>query len=196
MNKLTKAQRDQLIGIAIGALMLMAALWYFGVTSMQRDLLVTERKSAEMQKKLRDAEALMRQGDAISGTLRSRSELLAKREAGLAPDRDAYAWLINTMNNFIESRKGINIETYSQPEMSDEGIIPRFPYRWATFHLKGTGCFHDFGKFFADFENAFPYFRIQGLIITANSGAGMEAEKLSVTFDLVAPVASSGPDTK
>ena len=191
MNKLTKAQRDQLIGIAIGALMLMAALWYFGVTSMQRDLLVTERKSAEMQKKLRDAEALMRQGDAISGTLRSRSELLAKREAGLAPDRDAYAWLINTMNTFIESRKGINIDTYSQPEMSDEGIIPRFPYRWATFHLKGTGHFHDFGKFFADFENDFPYFRIQNLTMTANSGGGMEAEKLSVTFDLVAPVAST-----
>jgi hypothetical protein len=191
VNKLTKAQRDQLIGIAIGALMLMAALWYFGVTSMQRDLLVTERKSAEMQKKLRDAEALMRQGDAISGTLRSRSELLAKREAGLAPDRDAYAWLINTMNTFIESRKGINIDTYSQPEMSDEGIIPRFPYRWATFHLKGTGHFHDFGKFFADFENDFPYFRIQNLTMTANSGGGMEAEKLSVTFDLVAPVAST-----
>jgi len=144
-----------------------------------------------MQKKLRDAETLMRRGDEISGTLHSRSELLARREAGLAPDRDAYAWLINTMNNFIESRKGINIETYSQPEMSDEGIIPRFPYRWATFHLKGTGCFHDFGKFFADFENDFPYFRIQNLTMTANSGAGMEAEKLSVTFDLVAPVAST-----
>ena len=196
MNKLSKAQRDQLIGIAVGTVALMAVLWYFGVTAMQSELAATRRKSAEMRKKLHDAEALMRQEDEISGTLQSRTELLARREAGLAPDRDAYAWLINTMNGFIQSRKGVSIDTYSQPEISNAGIIPKFPYRWATFHLKGTGYYHDFGRFFADFENAFPYFRIQNLNISANSGAGMEAEKLSVTFDLVAPVASSGPDIK
>jgi Tfp pilus assembly protein PilO len=196
VNKLSKAQRDQLIGIAFGTVALMAALWYFGVTAMQSDLAATQRKSTEMRQKLHDAEALMRRGDEISATLHSRSELLAKREAGLAPDRDSYAWLINTVNAFIQSRKGVNIDTYSQPEISDVGIIPRFPYRWATFRLKGTGYYHDFGKFFADFENAFPYFRIQNLNISANSGTGMEAEKLSVTFDLVAPVASSGPDIK
>ena len=196
MNKLSKAQRDQLLGIAIGTVGLMAALWYYGVTALQSELAATRKKSAEMQQKLHDAETLMRRGDEISATLRSRSELLAGREAGLAPDRDAYAWLINTVNAFIQSRKGVNIDTYSQPEITDVGMIPKFPYRWATFHLKGTGYYHDFGRFFADFENAFPYFRIQGLNISANSGPAMEAEKLSVTFDLVAPVASSGPDIK
>jgi Tfp pilus assembly protein PilO len=196
VNKLSKAQRDQLIGIAVGTVALMAVLWYFGVTAMQSELAATRRKSAEMRKKLHDAEALMRQEDEISGTLQSRTELLARREAGLAPDRDAYAWLINTMNSFIQSRKGVSIDTYSQPEISNAGIIPKFPYRWATFHLKGTGYYHDFGKFFADFENAFPYFRFQNLNLSVNSGPGLEAEKLSVTFDLVAPVASSGPDIK
>ena len=150
----------------------MAALWYLGVTAKQSELAATRRKSADMRQKLHEAEALMRREDEISGTLQSRSELLARREAGLAPDRDAYAWLINTVNAFIQSRKGVNIDTYSQPEISDVGIIPRFPYRWATFHLKGTGYYHDFGKFFADFENAFPYFRIQNLNLSANSGTG------------------------
>lgn len=196
MNKLSKAQRDQLIGIAFGAVALMVALWYFGVTAKEDELKHTRQKSVEMRQKLRDAETLMRQEDEISGTLQSRSELLAKREAGLAPDRDAYAWLINTMNSFIQSRKGVSIDTYSQPEINEVGIIPKFPYRWATFHLKGTGYYHDVGRFFADFENAFPYFRIQNLNMSANSGPGLEAEKLSVTFDLVAPVASSGADIK
>ncbi len=149
-----------------------------------------------MQQKLREAEALMRREDDISGTLHTRSELLAKREAGLAPDRDAYAWLINTVNAFIQTHKGVNIDTYTQPELSDVGVIPKFPYRWATFHLTGTGYYHEIGKFFAEFENVFPYFRIQNLNLSVNAGAGMAAEKLSVTFDLVAPVASSGPDTK
>ena len=196
MNKITKAQRDQLIGIAVGTVALIAALWWFGVKAKQQELAGTKQKSADMQKKLHDAETLMRRGDEIGETLQSRSELLAKREAGLAPDRDAYAWLINTMNAFIQSRRGVNIDTYSQPEMSDAGMIPKFPYRWATFHLKGSGYYHDLGRFFADFENAYPYFRVQNLNLTANAGPAMEAEKLSVTFDLVAPVTTGSPETK
>jgi hypothetical protein len=196
VNKLSKVQRDQLIGIAAATVVFMAALWYFGVLAKQSELKTTRQKSADMQQKLREAEALMRRGDEISGTLHTRSELLARREAGLAPDRDAYAWLIDTINGFVQSHKGVNIDTYSQPEVSDVGIVPLFPYRWATFHLKGAGYYHDCGRFLADFENAFPYYRIQNLNLSANAGAGTEAEKLSMTFDLVAPVASSGLDTK
>jgi len=191
MTKLSKVQRDQLLGIAMGTLMLMAALWYFGVTAKQSELAVTQKKSADMLQKLHDAESWMHRKDEIAATLHSRSELLAQREAQLAPDRDTYAWLINTMNNFIQSRKGISIDCPSQPDISDAGLIPKFPYRWAVFHLRGTGYYHDFGKFFADFENAFPYFRIRNPTLSANSGPGMEAEKLSITFEVVAPVADT-----
>jgi len=197
MNKLSKAQRDQLIAIAIGTVALVAVLYYFGVTAMDRELAATQQKSADMRQKLRDADALIRRENEISATLHSRGELLAGRESGLAPDRDAYAWLINTMNDFIQLHKeSVNIDPSSQPEISDVGLIPKFPYRWATFHLKGTGYYHDFGKFFADFENAFLYFRIENLRLSVNSGPGMEAEKLSVTFDIVAPVTSRGQDIK
>jgi hypothetical protein len=131
----------------------------------------------------------------MSSELAEVSDKLAKREVTLAPDRDTYAWIINTINPFIQARKGVNIYSYSQPEISDSGLIPSFPYRWATFHLKGTGYYQDFGKFFADFENSFPYFRIQNLEILGNNGPGTEAEKLSFSFDVVAPVVPT-PDTK
>ncbi len=194
MNKLSKTQRDQLLGIAMGTVMLMAALWYFGVTAKQKELIATRQKSAEMQKKLHEADSLMRREGEIGGTLQSRGELLARLETGLAPDRDAYAWLINSMNTFLQTHKGMAIDTYSQPEISEDGIIPKFPYRWATFHVKGSGYYHDLGRFFADFENNYPYFRVQNPVLTANTGAGMQPEKLSVSFDIVAPVISS--DTK
>jgi hypothetical protein len=191
VNKLSKAQRDQLLAIAMGTVGLVIALYYFGVTAMDQELAATQKKSADMRQKLHDAEALMRREGEISEMLRNRSEILNKRESELAPDRDAYAWLINTMNNFLQSRKGVEISPSSQPEIEDTGLIPRFPYRWATFHLKGTGYYQDFGKFFADFENTFQYFRIQNLHMLVNSGPGTEAEQLSVTFDLVAPIAGS-----
>jgi hypothetical protein len=193
VNKLTKEQRDQLMAIAIGTLGLMAALWWFGVKSMQQDLVVSRAKSAELQKKLHDAQTLMRSAEEIGETLTNRLEILNKREVELAPDREPYLWLIKMMNAFIQSRN-VNIDSYGgPPDITDVGLIPKFPYRWATFHLRGSGYYHDLGKFFMDFESKYPYFRIQNLNVSVNVGAAMEAEKLSVTFDLIAPVTSSGP---
>lgn len=196
MNKLTKAQRDQLISIVIGVVVLSGALYYFGVTAMNHDLIVTHNKTQDMRKKLADAETLMRREAEISDTLHARAAVLASREEGMAPDRDTYAWMINKLNNFMQGRKGISIDACSQPDISDDGPFPRFPYRWALFHIRGTGYYHDIGKFFADLENGFPYFRIQSPIISANSGPGMEPEKLTVTFDLLTPVKAISPETK
>jgi hypothetical protein len=123
--------------------------------------------------------------------------LLQKREASLAPDRDTYAWMVvNTINPFIQNRKGVNINSVSQPEFADYGLIPKFPYKWATFHLKGVGYFHEFGKFVADFENTYPYFRIQSLEIASSPGAASDLEKLGFNFDIVAPVNPGGTDSK
>ena len=133
----------------------------------------------------------MRQEVAIADTLQARGDLLAKREATLAPDRDAYAWIISTINPFILNRKGVSIYAYTQPDVSDQGLLSDFPYRWATFHLKGTGFYQEFGAFFADLENSFPYFRVQNLEVSANTGPGVEAEKLNFSFDLITPVVTT-----
>jgi hypothetical protein len=188
VNKISKTQRDQLVGIAVGTVVLMAILWYVGVTAKQAELSHTEKNTAQMRDTLKAAEGKIRLGEEVAGRLEARTQLLDKHEMYLAPDRDAYAWIISTINPFIQSRKGVNIYHYSQPEVADVGIIPEFPYKWATFHLQGTGYFHDFGKFFADLENTYPCFRVQNLEISASTTAGAEAEKLNVTFDLVVPV--------
>ncbi|HEY3914832.1 MAG TPA: hypothetical protein VGN61_10135 [Verrucomicrobiae bacterium] len=195
MTKLNKQQQERITAIAVGAVMIMGLLWYFGVKAKQDELRRTQDNARNVQKTLRDAETEMGRGSAIATQLQASSDVLAKREAILAPDRDAYAWIIGVINPFIQSRKGVNIYSYSQPDVSDEGIIPNFPYKWATFHLKGTGYYYEFGKFFADLENQFPYFRVQNVEITANTGPGVEAEKLAYNFDLVVPVTPTS-DTK
>jgi Tfp pilus assembly protein PilO len=193
MNKLSK-QQERLAGIAFATVIIMAALWWFGVMAKQNELERTRENTRTVSRTLKDAEAEMSRGSEIAAQLKARNDLLGKREATLAPDRDAYAWIIGEINPFIQSRKGVNIYSYSQPEVSDTGIIAGFPYKWATFHLKGTGYYYEFGRFFADLENTFPYFRVQNLEIGANSTPGVDAEKLAYTFDLVVPMTSS--DTK
>ena len=187
-------QRRQLIGIAAGTFGLMALLWYVGVTTKQKELSRTKTDTAQMQDKLKEAENVMRKDEDVFEQLQTRQQLLDRREMILTPDRDAYAWIISTMTPFVQTHKGINIFHYSQPEVMDSGLIPRFPYKWAIFRLDGTGYFHDWGKFFADLETGFPSFRVQNLSMSANASVGNEAEKLGVTFELVVPVKPS--DTK
>ena len=191
MSKISKTQRDQLIGIAAGTVGLMGVLWYVGVTAKQEELSKTEKSTAQMRDTLKKAEGTMHNADEVAGKLEARTRLLEKRESLLAPDRDAYAWIISTINPFIQSHKGVNIHHYSQPEVADMGIIPDFPYKWASFHLDGSGYYHDLGKFFADLENNFSCFRVQNLQMGAMTGLGGEPEKLSVSFDLVVPVKPS-----
>ena len=148
-------------------------LWYFGVMAKQDQLRRTRDNTRTVLKTLKDAEAEMSQGSDIATKLAARNQLLGKREAILAPDRDAYMWIIGVIHPFLQSRKGVNIYSYSQPDVAEEGLLPRFPYKWATFHLKGTGYYYEFGKFFADLENTFPYFRVQNVEISANAGPGV-----------------------
>jgi Tfp pilus assembly protein PilO len=191
VNKLSKTQRDQLLGIIIGAVALMAALWYLGVRTKQAELTRTEKKTAQMLDTLTQAEKVMRRGQEIADKLKAHATVLEKRESLLAPDRDAYYWIISTMNPFIASRKGVHLNKASQPDVSESGIIPNFPYKWATFHMEVTGFYHDVGKFLADLENGFPSFRVQNLTVSVNNGVGVEPESLMFAFDLVVPVKPS-----
>jgi len=188
VNKLTKKQRDQLIGIGAGTLVLMAALWWLGVTAKQEELSKTEQKTAQMMDTLKKAESTIRQTNEISEKLAASTELLDKSESMLVDDRDDLAWIIHTINDFIKSRKGVNFVAYSKAVKSESGIFPEFPYTWATFTLGFSGYYNDLGKFVADLENTFPYYRVQNLDLKPDNTAGAEPERLSLTFELVAPI--------
>lgn len=193
MNKLSKMQQERIAIVAVCAPLLMAALWFLGVKKQQEKLQQIAKDTTTMNAKLDKAETAMEHSQQIASDLDAHRQLLQKREATMSPDRDAYAWIIETINPFIQPRKGVNIYSYSQADFSDTGIIPDFPYRWATFHLKGSGYYYEFGRFFADLENTFPYFRVQGLQIGANTGPAGEPEKLGYTFDIVTPVTTNSP---
>ena len=191
MNKLTKTQRDQLIGIAAGTVALMAALWYFGVTAKQEELSKTEGKTAQMMDTLKKAEDTIRKTNEVAEKLAEHSQLLGKSESMLVDDRDDLAWIIQTINDIKRTSKGVNFVGYDKAVKSEAGILPGFPYTWATFKLGFSGYYHDLGKFIADLENNYPYYRVQNLDLKPDSTAGAEPERLSLTFELVVPIKAS-----
>jgi hypothetical protein len=91
--------------------------------------------------------------------------------------------------------KTVAIADIKPPEISDKGVIAGFPYKWAKFHITGEGHYHDFGKFIADFENAFPFFRIENLDIGV-PGLRKDVDMLSYSFDIVTPQVPAAAETK
>jgi hypothetical protein len=192
MIKITKTQRGQLIGVGIGAVAVMAGLWYFVVRAQGAELRATIASSAKLGARRREEYTVVHQAEQTGLELTNCLEKLHQREAGFAPEHEPYSWMRAVMDRFYLPPNGShpyrtvsNID-FKQPEITEKGIIAAFPYKWAKFHITGEGRYHDFGKFIADFENAFPYFRIQDLDISV-PGIRSDPDMLAFSFDIVAP---------
>ena len=57
----------------------------------------------------------------------------------------------------------MDIPQFSREVATEVGMFPKFPYKAAAFNVRGVAYFHDLGQFIADFENSFPFARIQNI---------------------------------
>ena len=192
MIKINKRQKQQLIALGIGTAGVVFGLWYLVVRAQYKELADQNKQCATLQAKLQDEHATVYQAEQIALELTNCVEKLRQREAGFAPEHEPYSWMRSVMDRFYMPpnrarpyRTVSNID-FKQPEITDKGVITGFPYKWVKFHITGEGRYHDFGKFIADFENAFPYFRIQDLDISV-PGIRSDPDMLAFSFDIVAP---------
>jgi hypothetical protein len=189
LNRATDSQRRQILAIWIITPVLMALLYYFGIRAENASLDDFHRKTGYSRVMLAKFEAGARQTKEIAAQLGVQRRLLARREAFLAPGWDSYSWVLKTVHSFSSAHEGISLVSYSQPSISDTGMLPKFPYRWATFHIAGTGYYDKFGSFVADLETTFQYFRVQNVVMVPNTMPDAQPETLIVDFDLVTPIA-------
>src|SRR5437667_30229 len=89
-------------------------------------------------------------------------------EDSMASGVDHYTWAIKLLEE-ARARHDVKIIETTRPVKGDVGLLPQFPYQAAIFTVRGAGHYHDFGKFLADFENSFPYFRVQNLSLSVAS---------------------------
>jgi hypothetical protein len=194
MIKITKKQRQQLSAVGVGTVAVIFALWYFVVRAQRKQLEDTNKSCATMTAKLKNEHEMVYQAEQIGLELTNCLEKLHQREAGFAPEHEPYSWMRGVMDRFyLPPNRGHPYKTvanidFKQPEITEKGVIAAFPYKWAKFHITGEGRYHDFGKFIADFENAFPYFRIQDLEVSASlPGIRTDPFTLAYSFDVIAP---------
>ena len=197
MRPLSKDKRDRLILVGLGGMALMAGLYFGLVSTSQSSLEQMARAQVEKELKLQGGQRLVSSMPEIQQHLDSTVADLKGLESNMASG-DLYSWFIQTVNTFKDKDEyKVEIPQFSREVPGDVGMFPasRFPYKVATFHLRGSAHFHEFGRFVADFENSFPYMRIQNIELDpvssgAASGQG-EPEKLSFKMEVVVLVNST-----
>lgn len=188
MKHLSKEKKQHLLLVTIGTIGVLVGLW-FGLISRQQAKLVklaSERDATQL--KLDGMTDTLKRADQIERTLEEETQQLAAAEQLMASG-DLYAWIINTVRDFKTGYPEVDIPQFSTIQVADTSLLPKFPYKQATLTVAGKAFYHDLGTFVADFENQFPYIRLQNLILEpAASTGGGGTEKLSFRMDIVALV--------
>jgi len=187
MKKLSKEKRDRLLLVVLGTAIAVAGLWYVMIKTQKRSLEQVKKQTLEQQSKVENAQRLVSSTAELQKKLDSSLHELKSIEDTMASG-DMYSWIILTINQFRADRK-VEIPQFSREVPGEVGILPKFPYKAALFNVRGTAYFHDFGKFVADFENTFPYIRVQNLELepAANSSSTStgDPEKLAFRMEIV-----------
>ena len=191
MPRLSKEKRDRLILVIILTSAVTLGLWYGIITTRKQRLEATKASTRAAFDRLEKAKSLLKQSDKAESQLADALNKLAVVEESMASGVDHYTWAILLLE---KARAGheVKIIEVTRPVKGEVGVLAQFPYPAAIFTVRGSGFYHDFGKFLADFENSFPYFRVQNLSLAPalDSVVGPDtstaSESLSFRMEIVA----------
>lgn len=193
MPRLSKDKRDKLILVAIGTIAIVVGLWLGVVRTRNDQLRISGTTLTKAKDKLDKARNVVRLAAQAQAEMEAATNKLGLIEETMASG-DLYSWAYL----LLEKARGghdVNIIEVARPAKGEVGVLAQFPYDAAIFSVRGLGYYHEFGKFLADFENRFPYFRVQNLSLSGGSEGSTGAsssvaqsgeEKLSFKMDIVA----------
>ena len=159
----------------------------FGVIRPQYTRLADIRKeTADTQAKWRENSRVIQESAANGAELADLSQELASNELDMATG-DIYAWTLDTIRHFKAGYK-LDVPDIGQPTVGAMDQFPTFPYQQLRFTIRGSGYYHDIGRFIADFENEYPHMRVENLDM---SPVGGDTEKLLFSAEVVALIKTS-----
>src|SRR5262249_13073659 len=156
-------------------------LWFGLINTQQQRIRQLDVIKAGVAGELAKIEQAGKNADRLEAELEQATKELTRVEDEMASG-DLYAWMLKTVG-LLKLQHKIEIPPLSPPEPKDVNLLPKFPYKQANYGIGGTAYFHDLGKFVADVENQYPYFRLVNLDISPEaamaSGDKETRERLS-----------------
>jgi hypothetical protein len=188
MTKLSKEKRDKLILAIVGVLGALGVLHTFVLGSQQDQLAAYRLQILSIKDKVGKAERLVKSEELVARNLEESRQALAARTSDMSQQAQAHYRFLKLLDE-QRRKQGLPssfITEITPPEFQDVGLLPQFPFRAASFGVRVSGHFAEIGRFIADLENNFPYFRVQ-LVRMAPAGAlsGSAAEALLTELRVV-----------
>ncbi|HZQ46138.1 MAG TPA: hypothetical protein VFC07_03935 [Verrucomicrobiae bacterium] len=196
MIKLTKEKRNHLILVAMCTTGVIAGLW-FGLITMQQDKIKQiARKTKATQEQIDKVQKVVAEAAQVNEGLKLSGARLSQIESSMATG-DLFSWIVTAIKQFNVPGYKVEMPQFGTPVIRPVTMLAGFPYQQASMSVAGTAYFDDFGKFLAEFENHFPYMRVQNLSLEpvgSNPGAtAEERERLSFHMEIVALIKSNTP---
>lgn len=186
MSKLPKEKKEKIILIGMGTVVACVAVWFLLINTQKATLSRAIEETRKSREQLENGQRVVKSQALVKQEFAAATESLRQREMGMASPNDMYLWQIETLNRFRVGRN-VEIPQFGREVPTAVSVFPRFPYSGALFSVRGTAHYHDFGKFLADFENSFPYIRVQNLVLepTGEQEKSESREKLSFRMELL-----------
>ncbi|MDB6066786.1 MAG: hypothetical protein JWR26_2994 [Pedosphaera sp.] len=193
MKKLSKEKRSQLILVALLTAGVIVGLW-FGLIAMQKE------KISEIDKKIKDTQEQMDKvqkvvvdAAQVEASLKFSSERVDEIEKDM-PSGDLFSWIVNAVKKFNTPGYKVDMPQFGVPVVGGVIMMPEFPYNQTAVAVSGSAYYYDFGKFVADFENRFPYMRIQNVSIEPGGGTTPEErERLAFRMEILTLIRTNAP---
>ena len=189
MNKLSKENRTHLIVVIIGTAGVIAGLWFGLITLQQDKIKQIARKTKDTQDQIDKVQKVVAESTQVNEGLKVASGRLSQIESSMASG-DLYSWIVTAIKQFNVPGCKVDMPQFGTPVIKPVTMLSGFPYQQADVTVAGTAYFDDFGKFLAEFENHFPYMRVQNLSLEpvgSNLGAtAEERERLSFHMEIIA----------
>jgi len=186
--KLSKEKQQQLIGVVIGAVVLVVALWFLVISSQKAGLQKIAQEIAKANGTVSEAEKTISLEDTKLKILTERTNKLSELEETMMPTNNVYSTFRTTLNRFkAPFASQVDITDVSKERPGQLGMLANFPYGTASFAVRGTATFHNFGRFLAAFENNYAFYRIKqfSLALPSALDAAKEPEALAFELDIV-----------
>lgn len=192
-RKLPKEKRVHLVLVAVGIALALGAVGLGLIRWQYRRLSQIADRIQIAEKRLQQVQQAIARAEEIEAEFNARSRRLAEVEEAMASG-DVYSWAVNLLRRFKLPYR-VDIPQIGQPVgPGDVNLLPQFPYKQVTLKIGGTAYYQDLGQFIADFENQFPFIRLNNLTLEPATGPiAADREKLAFTFDIVALVKPTTP---
>ena len=195
--KLTKQKQQYLALIALGTIFVVVAV-YFTVMANQFDKIAAlDKQIADASANVDKARKAISKANSIQQEVEQLKNVILDIETNnMPPAGDKYSWFVDTLRKFlIPYQNQISIPYRSREVIGDVGMFPSFPYKAATFSVRGNASYHQYGRFLSDLENKFQYFRVQKIILSPAPPAegGVQSRKLEFDMDIVTLIKTNAP---